>query len=114
MHNLAYIQPERASRPDVSCPHCRFTLFDGLVVKTRIVRVLPYGAEAKCRCNRWVKVPVGPERVPCAAVRCLDCRFKLFDGLVVRTRVLRALPYGAEAKCRCNRWVKVPFGYLPC
>lgn len=45
-------------RPEVKCPTCRTVLFDGIVIKSRVVRLLPKGAEAKCRCKRWVPVPV--------------------------------------------------------
>ena len=44
-------------RPSVRC-ECGSVVFDGLVVKSRIVRVLPKGAQAKCRCKRWVPVPL--------------------------------------------------------
>jgi hypothetical protein len=48
-----------AYRPPVSCPVCRNTVFDGIVITARCVRVLPRGAEAKCkRCKQWVRVPV--------------------------------------------------------
>lgn len=44
-------------------------------------------------------------------VRC-DCGRVIFDGIAVRARVVRALPRGgAEAKCRCKRWVLVPLTY---
>lgn len=48
------------TRPPVSCGQCRSELFDGLVVKSRVIRVLPNGqAEAKCkRCREWVRVPL--------------------------------------------------------
>ena len=45
-------------RPPVKCPTCRTVLFDGIVLKSRVVRLLPKGGEAKCRCKRWVPVPV--------------------------------------------------------
>jgi len=45
-------------------------------------------------------------------VRC-QCGFVLFDGDVVRARVIRLLSRGAEAKCRCKRWVAVPLTYAP-
>lgn len=51
-------QPVQAIRPACRCPNCGTTLFDGLVIKSRVVRVLPKGAEAKCRCKEWVAVPV--------------------------------------------------------
>ena len=45
-------------RPMVKC-QCGHTLFDGIVVKARVVRLLPRGGgEALCRCKRWVVVPV--------------------------------------------------------
>lgn len=45
-------------RPPVKCT-CRATVFDGCVIKSRVVRLLPQGgAEALCRCKRWVQVPV--------------------------------------------------------
>lgn len=43
-------------------------------------------------------------------VRC-QCGYKIFDGLVVRSRVLRVLASGAEAKCKCRKWVRVPLTY---
>lgn len=46
-------------RPEVRCGNCTSVVFDGLVIKSRCVRVLPVGAEAMCkRCKKWVKVPV--------------------------------------------------------
>lgn len=50
--------PAQTSRPAVRCPHCGHVIFDGLVIKSRIVRVLPVGAEAKCQCKAWVMVPI--------------------------------------------------------
>lgn len=48
---------------------------------------------------------------PRASVRC-DCRHEIFDGIVVRARCVRLLPRGgAEALCRCKRWVAVPLTY---
>lgn len=44
-------------RPPVRCV-CGFVLFDGEVLKSRVVRVLSAGAEAKCRCKRWQVVPL--------------------------------------------------------
>lgn len=46
-------------------------------------------------------------------VHCPDCGFKLFDGLVLKSRIIRVFPHGAEAKCRCKRWTRVPVSYLP-
>jgi len=48
----------QTSRPAVRCPQCGHVIFDGLVIKSRIVRVLPVGAEAKCQCKSWVAIPV--------------------------------------------------------
>ena len=45
-------------RPIVKCPTCTAPIFDGLVIKSRVVRILARGAEAKCRCKTWVPVPV--------------------------------------------------------
>lgn len=50
--------PIKTIRQPVKCPHCRTVLFDGIVLKSRVVRLLPKGGEAKCRCKRWVQVPV--------------------------------------------------------
>ncbi len=50
--------PPVAARPPVRC-ECGREIFDGLVVRSRVVRVLPRGgAQAKCRCKRWVPVPL--------------------------------------------------------
>ena len=43
-------------------------------------------------------------------VKCI-CQHKIFDGLVIKSRVIRVLPDGAEALCRCKKWVKVPLRY---
>ncbi len=46
-------------RPEVRCGNCNRKVFDGVVIKARLVRVLPRGAEAKCpQCKGWVGVPV--------------------------------------------------------
>ncbi len=38
--------------------HCNHVIFDGIVIKSRVVRLLPRGgAEALCRCKAWVAVP---------------------------------------------------------
>lgn len=48
---------------------------------------------------------------PRMSVQCV-CGHRLFDGIVVRARVVRLLPRGgAEALCRCKRWQTVPVGY---
>lgn len=44
-------------------------------------------------------------------VRCL-CNHLIFDGEVIKGRVVRVLQKGAEAKCkRCGQWVAVPITY---
>lgn len=55
---VAAVQPVSSLRPPVRCPACRFVVFDGLVVKSRVLRVLARGAEAKCRCKTWVSLPL--------------------------------------------------------
>lgn len=57
-HTTIKHPPAQTSRPAVRCPHCGHAIFDGLVIKSRIVRVLPMGAEAKCQCKAWVAVPI--------------------------------------------------------
>jgi len=53
--------------------------------------------------------PVGPM----TPVVC-ECGHTVFDGLVIKSRVVRLLPRGGgEAKCRCKRWVPVPISYAP-
>lgn len=55
---LATVVDMTGSRTRVVC-QCNHTLFDGIVIKSRVVRLLPRGgAEALCRCKRWVAVPV--------------------------------------------------------
>lgn len=45
-------------RPRVVCP-CNHPIYDGEVIRSRVIRVLDAGAEAKCpRCKRWNLVPV--------------------------------------------------------
>lgn len=47
-----------APRPEVRCS-CGHTLFDGLMIKARALRILDKGAQAKCkRCKEWVAVPL--------------------------------------------------------
>ena len=49
--------PITSLRPPVSC-ECGFLVFDGQVLRARVIRLKAQGAEAKCRCKRWVAVPV--------------------------------------------------------
>lgn len=52
-------EPAASIRPPAHCPNCGKPVFDGLVIKSRVVRVLPRGAEAKCaHCKAWAPVPV--------------------------------------------------------
>jgi len=54
-NDTAYIMPERQ---EVRC-RCNRVVFDRLVVRARVVRVNPDGtAEGKCRCKRWVRLPL--------------------------------------------------------
>lgn len=47
------------------------------------------------------------------AVAC-GCGSEIFDGEMLRVRILRVLPAGVEAKCRsCKAWVRVPLAYQP-
>lgn len=58
-------------------------------------------------------VVVEGELGPREQVRCV-CSHLIFDGLVVKSRVVRLLPRGgAEALCRCKRWLAVPLSYAP-
>jgi len=47
----------QSSRPEVHCS-CGFSIFDGEVIRARVVRLVSRGVEAKCRCKRWVPVPL--------------------------------------------------------
>lgn len=53
---LAIVRSVPASIAPVSCA-CGRVIFDGAVITTRVLRLFPR-AEAKCRCKRWVPVPV--------------------------------------------------------
>lgn len=50
---------ERAAplHPPVHCPQCGFKIFDGRVIKARIVTIIPE-PWAKCRCKHWVQMPI--------------------------------------------------------
>lgn len=44
--------------PPVRCD-CGHVLFDAVVFRSRVLRRLPDDSiEAKCRCKRWVKLPL--------------------------------------------------------
>lgn len=46
------------AHPPVRCA-CGFELFDGQAVRARVLLVQPDGAvAAKCRCKRWVALPL--------------------------------------------------------
>ena len=65
------------------------------------------GIEGEVRAVDSGHVGLGPR----LRVRCV-CDHVLFDGVVVRSRVVRLLPRGgAEALCRCKRWQLVPLTY---
>ena len=57
MSSQSALRAPEPTRPVVRCA-CGYTLFDGLVVRSRVVRVLVKGTEAKCRCKRWVALPL--------------------------------------------------------
>lgn len=41
-------------------------------------------------------------------IKC-ECGFRIWDGEVVRSRVLRLTDTDQfEAKCRCKRWIAIP------
>ncbi len=60
--------------------------------------------------NGNTAIPLQPER---PVVRCA-CNSVIFDGLVIKSRVVRVLRHGSEAKCKhCREWVKLPLSYNP-
>ena len=46
----------QAVPPPVRC-ECGFLIWDGVALRARVV--LPARGIAKCRCKRWVSVPIG-------------------------------------------------------
>lgn len=67
------------------------------------------GAEGKIRAVD--SGAVSAALAPRMSVQCV-CGHRLFDGTVVRARVVRLLPRGGgEALCRCKRWQTVPVSY---
>lgn len=53
-------------------------------------------------------IPPGRDPVVC------PCGFRIYDGEVIRSRVIRVMETGCEAKCcRCKRWSLVPITYCP-
>ena len=57
-HRIATVVDLTGARRRVMCV-CNHVIFDGIVIKSRVVRLLPRGgAEALCRCKAWVTVPV--------------------------------------------------------
>ncbi len=44
-------------RHPVRCT-CGHLIFDGAAIKSRVVLLDTAGGKAKCRCKRWVSVPV--------------------------------------------------------
>lgn len=60
-----------------------------------------------------VKTPLSGVMGPRKQIRCV-CGHFLFDGIVVRSRVIRVQPRGeVEALCRCKRWQTVPLTFDP-
>lgn len=50
---------------------------------------------------------------PSEPIQC-ECGFRIWDGEVVRSRVLRVRDDGwFEAKCRCKRWIFIPVALRP-
>lgn len=49
-------KPNKLPDTAVSCPHCGYTLFDGEVVRSRVVK--PLQGTALCKCKKWVPVPI--------------------------------------------------------
>lgn len=45
-------------------------------------------------------------------VRC-QCGAVIFDGQLVRARVIKLHGQQALAKCKCKRWLPVPLQYRP-
>lgn len=46
-------------RPQLICPTCRKVIFDGLILRGRVLRVRTDDAvEVKCQCKHWVDVPL--------------------------------------------------------
>lgn len=61
---MSEVVQKMGPRPAVRC-QCGHTLFDGVVVKSRVVRLFPLGgAEALCRCKRWITVPLTYQPIP--------------------------------------------------
>lgn len=54
----AAIQTKTELRAPVRCHHCGKVIFDGDVVKSRVLKVLTQGAQAKCQCKTWVSLPL--------------------------------------------------------
>lgn len=63
--------------------------------------------ESVAAAAKVIETPLGPRKL----VKCV-CGHQVFDGIVIRSRVIRVLPRGgAEALCRCKRWQRLPFTY---
>lgn len=48
---------EAVHRPKKAVCECGFVVCDGEVIRSRVVHIR--NGQAKCRCKRWVEVPVG-------------------------------------------------------
>lgn len=65
---------------------------------------MPHGSEAQA-----TQPEAAPPRQP---IDC-PCGWRIFDGEVIRARVVRLVGHGVEAKCRCKEWLRVPLWYRP-
>lgn len=55
----AMAAPVEPLRPKESCPYSGFEIFNGVVVRSRCVKLMVRGGVAKCRWKKVVEVPVG-------------------------------------------------------
>lgn len=56
MSKAEKVTPIRPAAAPVTC-ECGHRIWDGEALRARVV--LPLEGRAKCRCKRWVEVPVG-------------------------------------------------------
>lgn len=49
--------PKKQDRETIRCPYCGKMIFDGDVVKSRVLKVLADSIRAKCQCKNWVELP---------------------------------------------------------
>lgn len=50
--------PTQKTRQPIRCPHCGKAVFDGDVIKSRVLKIFASHSEAKCQCKTWVKIPL--------------------------------------------------------